>query len=894
MAVQHLEEWSSQENFTLACCVARNGDQNWVSVSRNMRSVTESCGDVNKRPADFFSQKNCAHRYNQLLGTALTAKRKSRSSVDSANITETPSEQVYRKLTFANIEELNDTIQKERERFQKLKSDLLRIQNGEMDEKIFDMWNSIQSGEAVPLENLVPDENPPTKKDSSLLKHQQATSSATNLSEHKTDSAPSSNNSTPSRPQRQTKETEKFKSYIEQRQKHNAKYHHHPTTTTSTTIASPVTPMTAIKMSQTPVTVSSHSTSSQLTAATNVASSPAAAPSSNLVPGPTPVQVQNMITPTSSSSKPTSSLQGLLILKSDQQRNTTQQPSPTTPKEPSTTASTGTSFLSSLLTAPTNDIKAQVTKITEVLKEPAETRLGIHHVTDEAYEAYRKAQHHVPVVSPAKTDAPVLSKLLVQPGSVNNSPQVSPSPTSSKKTAITPNKTLLKPITTTSTVTTPIVSKPQIKAATPVPAPAKAHVADAAPTVTTKPKQTPVIEVKEKTKLEEKSKPQVKEEKKIEEPKKEEAVKVTKEEKKENLKKKNSQPTVAEKVEVKEPAPKKEEEEKKEAEKKEAVKVVKVKDEEKVTEPVTTKSIPPVAKEPITKQVPAVAKATVSKEQAELKKVDPKKTSPLTIEIKEEKVDLNESTDSLNEPPPKKRAIDAEVVDSITEAVAPSPKQIKGKRKGRQARGGRRKTSSGSMKIELPLEDSVEKSDIDLDASAELDELDYDRKIRPPLTPSMCSSPASPALSVGSNCDPEQAQQQRAWRKSIMLVWKAAASHKYANVFLHPVTDEEAPGYSTIIFRPMDLSLIKKNIETGVITTTTEFQRDIMLMFQNALMYNRKEHDVYRMAQEMRDDVMEQIQSFISTQLMLQTSGERDAKNLRTKQEGPVKRVAKT
>ena len=34
------------------------------------------------------------------------------------------------------------------------------------------------------------------------------------------------------------------------------------------------------------------------------------------------------------------------------------------------------------------------------------------------------------------------------------------------------------------------------------------------------------------------------------------------------------------------------------------------------------------------------------------------------------------------------------------------------------------------------------------------------------------------AILMSSNCEPEVAQQQRAWRKSIMLVWKAAASHK--------------------------------------------------------------------------------------------------------------------
>ena len=47
-----------------------------------------------------------------------------------------------------------------------------------------------------------------------------------------------------------------------------------------------------------------------------------------------------------------------------------------------------------------------------------------------------------------------------------------------------------------------------------------------------------------------------------------------------------------------------------------------------------------------------------------------------------------------------------------------------------------------------------------------------------------------------------------------------------------------------LFHRPMDLTSIKKNVEGGVIRTDIEFQRDILLMFQNALMYNSSDHDV--------------------------------------------------
>lgn len=58
----------------------------------------------------------------------------------------------------------------------------------------------------------------------------------------------------------------------------------------------------------------------------------------------------------------------------------------------------------------------------------------------------------------------------------------------------------------------------------------------------------------------------------------------------------------------------------------------------------------------------------------------------------------------------------------------------------------------------------------------------------------------------------------------------------------------------------MDLSVIKKNIETGMLRTTVEFQRDMMLMFTNAIMYNSSDHNVYRMAVEMYNDVLQHIE----------------------------------
>ena len=69
-------------------------------------------------------------------------------------------------------------------------------------------------------------------------------------------------------------------------------------------------------------------------------------------------------------------------------------------------------------------------------------------------------------------------------------------------------------------------------------------------------------------------------------------------------------------------------------------------------------------------------------------------------------------------------------------------------------------------------------------------------------------------------------------KRPVTLKWCFGKSQIFQLIFMHQT------------FSPMDLSLIKKKIETGVIRNDMEFQRDMLLMFQNALMYNSSNHDV--------------------------------------------------
>lgn len=58
----------------------------------------------------------------------------------------------------------------------------------------------------------------------------------------------------------------------------------------------------------------------------------------------------------------------------------------------------------------------------------------------------------------------------------------------------------------------------------------------------------------------------------------------------------------------------------------------------------------------------------------------------------------------------------------------------------------------------------------------------------------------------------------------------------------------------------MDLSTIKKRIEAGELRTTVDFQRDLLLMFQNAIMYNNCRTRVYEVANIMQNECMQHIE----------------------------------
>ncbi|CAF1028534.1 unnamed protein product [Brachionus calyciflorus] len=135
-----------------------------------------------------------------------------------------------------------------------------------------------------------------------------------------------------------------------------------------------------------------------------------------------------------------------------------------------------------------------------------------------------------------------------------------------------------------------------------------------------------------------------------------------------------------------------------------------------------------------------------------------------------------------------------------------------------------------------------------------------------PDSQSKAINTSTSSSSSSSSKTNEDEKAYRAWKKSIMMILNNVSCHKHATIFMHPVKDEIAPGYSTLIHRPIDLSTIKKNLENGSIRTTKEFQRDIMLMFTNALMYNSSNHNIHKIALEMFKEVLGDIEQLLNAQ----------------------------
>ena len=75
-----------------------------------------------------------------------------------------------------------------------------------------------------------------------------------------------------------------------------------------------------------------------------------------------------------------------------------------------------------------------------------------------------------------------------------------------------------------------------------------------------------------------------------------------------------------------------------------------------------------------------------------------------------------------------------------------------------------------------------------------------------------------------------------------------------AEPFLEPVDPIKLgiPDYFDVIKKPMDLQTIGRKLENGDYHDPWEYCDDMRLMFDNARLYNKKSHRIYRMTNDVR------------------------------------------
>ena len=70
--------------------------------------------------------------------------------------------------------------------------------------------------------------------------------------------------------------------------------------------------------------------------------------------------------------------------------------------------------------------------------------------------------------------------------------------------------------------------------------------------------------------------------------------------------------------------------------------------------------------------------------------------------------------------------------------------------------------------------------------------------------------------------------------------------------FMNPVNTKAFPTYKKIIKHPMDLTTIKKKLESGSVKTRDEFVSDVRLIFSNCELFNEDESPVGIAGHDMR------------------------------------------
>lgn len=804
-----LDTWSIREQLALASAVAKSGDQNWMSVSRSLKPFGEA-----NRPSDWFHQKNCAAQYGALLENVETPKRKKRISGSSETVVETPIETILRRLTKDRITELEQCLIEEKAEYLKLQEDMSLLHNGNVTEDLLDRW----------CKEI--DEEEQQKEEESIAHAQWLKERELRKQEIERAWRPIGKPSVSLPPKR--KVSDSIDSDLNEDGQH---------------LTPPETPKPALS----PLLTSLLKSPSQVPNVTNTSILHSAITSQ-----------RSINTNASTNINTTSTITNLL--------------------NPSPTVNVASTFQpipnpTVLQETPVSCPIIPSTIENDILDESTDSLPNIK--VEDLESSMLSSDDPLPEIKNEEVE--VIISDLIQNADIVSDPE--------QHLQLDDNEDI---ITNLDNELQELCNEEEQAAAAAAEAEAAAAIA-AAPTnimqtdivkieeVKVLPKIDP-FEFEEDPELSQITKPSsalIKYQETIDSILKKEPVEDQKQKEKE---------LQSGSVEIVEVVVMEEGEVDKQLNKTQIQDIVHSIKQENVTETEDENG------------------ATIEEKLESLESERLDKSLPSGVDVKAEEAKISDETEHRQTSPAVGNltpTYSETFFDDINMEVNKLDKSGKAKRDYSRTK---KRESEKEFDILLAVEKAV---NAQLDSSELLednfsDEKDYqeaDKKFDPvnvkpkvkvdtdrsssPWTEEedmssvrnkrRYSTPATPIDSVPNSPASSSAyfdddRDYKNWKKSALLVYNRLTIHKYSSLFLKPITDDQAPGYHSLIYKPMDLQTIKKNIETGVIRSTLDFKRDALLMFTNAIMYNKTNGLVYNMAKQMQQESMPQIDILLQAQ----------------------------
>eukprot|EP00161_Ancyromonas_sigmoides_P002060 TRINITY_DN11803_c0_g1_i1.p1 TRINITY_DN11803_c0_g1~~TRINITY_DN11803_c0_g1_i1.p1 ORF type:complete len:197 (-),score=63.21 TRINITY_DN11803_c0_g1_i1:115-705(-) len=125
-----------------------------------------------------------------------------------------------------------------------------------------------------------------------------------------------------------------------------------------------------------------------------------------------------------------------------------------------------------------------------------------------------------------------------------------------------------------------------------------------------------------------------------------------------------------------------------------------------------------------------------------------------------------------------------------------------------------------------------------------------------PANPNVYFPADAEAIKAFEIAHPEYAEwarpvKEREWYTRCLTVLRNVLKRPNAEWFSVPVSDELAPGYSTVVRHPMDLGHVERTMAAGGYPDPQSFVNDVRLVFKNCSLYNREGDAVWARGEQL-------------------------------------------